>query len=91
MNQQTSSTLNRILKNIEAFKKDQISLKALIGQFEECIDELEEALPEEFYDSWNRIYDELQILIRAGKEQPHKDEVLSIVDDLQALVNDYVE
>lgn len=91
MNQNTIDTLNKLLSNIEAFKKNRLTLKALIDIFEECIDDLSEELPEEFYDAWNKIYDELEIIIGAGKADVQKDEVLKIVGDLQGVVEDYLE
>ena len=90
MNQQTKSILNRVLQNIEMYKKSEIDLDYLVNLLEGSINALEEKLPQEFYDAWFSSWSDLEICLAQGKQNIYRDELLIEIEKINSLVMSYI-
>jgi hypothetical protein len=83
MNAQINSILTRDLVIINNYKTGSIGLQKLLDSLEGSIDALEGKLPKEFLDTWDRHWEELDLIVALGKEKDLNDAIQKEIYELE--------
>ncbi len=91
MQEHTIRILRKNLNYIADYRQGKLSLNELVSSLEGSINALEEQLPEQFYQNWDKSWSELEIALVLDKEELYSDVIHSELIKLESLIVNIVQ